>query len=272
MMPNILNKERNLDPFFIISFAILSLRPADIHTSGGLASPRSSPYSEDTFVPAGPAQGEMKQKFYTHGSLNHPSCARRSSPNCGFSLSYPSDHLCLLILDHSRTPVTRRERQRNNERQRAQSTSTLAASVGLPCPFSPPGTQDRGSADWKANERLSQANLDAIMFPEIPQTSRNDSDGSDGAAVRTGGNKETLLTDRQTRHSLSDGSLSEESPKEACREQAFSLEMSGRRSANVSPVTATHGQAWSSGTAMGGSVSKLQVYHQISARYSKSKC
>ncbi|XP_072227499.1 protein Shroom3 isoform X2 [Leuresthes tenuis] len=178
--------------------ALAADRPADIHTPGGLASPRSSPHSEDTFVPAGPAQ------------------------------------------DLSRTPVTRRERQRNSERQRAHSTSTLAASVGLPCPFSPPQTQDGGSAEWKANERLSQANLDAIMFPEIPQTSTNDD-------VRTGGSRETL-TDRQTRHSLSDGSVLEERPKEACREEAFSLEMSRRPSADVSPVPAAHGQLSSSGS------------------------
>ncbi|KAM4527733.1 protein Shroom3 isoform 2-T2 [Odontesthes bonariensis] len=187
--------------------------PADLHTSGGLASPRSSPYSENTFQP---------------------------SP------------------DPSRTPVTRRERQRTSDRQRAHSTSTLAASVGLPCPFSPRGPQDRGSTDWKANERLSQANLEAIMFPDIPPTGTNNGDRGNGASVGA------MLTDRQTRHSLGDGGVLEEAPKDACRERAFSLEMSGGPSADVSPVTETappHGQL-SSPNRGGSTSSALSSVHQ----------
>ncbi|CAB1319096.1 unnamed protein product [Coregonus sp. 'balchen'] len=65
----------------------------------------------------------------------------------------------------SNTPVMRRERQRNTDRQRALSASGLAASVGLPCPFSSMGTSPGTSLDWQVSERLSQANLDAIVFP-----------------------------------------------------------------------------------------------------------
>ncbi|KAM9735515.1 protein Shroom3 isoform 2-T2 [Menidia menidia] len=85
--------------------------------------------------------------------------------------------------DHRHTPVVHRERQRPGERQRAHSTSTLAASVGLPCPFSPPGAQDRSSAEWRASERLSPANLEAITFPDIPQSGT----GLDDTPKGTGG-------------------------------------------------------------------------------------
>uniref|UniRef100_A0A1A7WUF7 Shroom family member 3 n=2 Tax=Iconisemion striatum TaxID=60296 RepID=A0A1A7WUF7_9TELE len=111
------------------------------------------------------------------------------------------------------TPVTRRERQRNSERQRAQSTSTLAASVGLPCPFSPAGTPDGGTSQWKASERLSQANLDAIAFPDLPQTGASDK--------------------KPDRHSLSD--VLADNPKGEFRTRAFSLEATGR--STVPPVT-----------------------------------
>ncbi|MEQ2173997.1 hypothetical protein GOODEAATRI_003227, partial [Goodea atripinnis] len=91
-----------------------------------------------------------------------------------------------------------RERQRSVERLGAYSTSTLAASVGLPFPFSPAGNQqDSGAAEWEANERLSQANLDAITFSEIQQTS--DGESRMNAA---GGN-----SDRQTRHNTINNSI-----------------------------------------------------------------
>lgn len=145
---------------------------------------------------------------------------------------------CVLILDpgYSYTPVTRRERQRNCERQRAHSTSTLAASVGLPCPFSPPGTRDGGGTEWQASERLS---LDGIAFPGIPLKSTGD--GSKGDAGNTAVYSE--VTDRQTRHSLSDRSILEDSEKDLNRGRTYSLEMRGGHSAEntkpVSPVTAT---------------------------------
>lgn len=171
--------------------------PADSQASQGHVSPQLSQTSENTGQPAGP------------------------SPDPG----------------SSHTPLTRRERQKNPERQRANSTATLAASVGLPCPFSPPGTQDGGGAEWRASERLSQANLDAIAFPGFSHTST--ADGADPA-----GDGETLVTDKQTRHSYSDASiLEEDTSKDTYRERAFSLEMRGGRSAEnakqVSPVATT---------------------------------
>ncbi|XP_059398766.1 protein Shroom3-like isoform X7 [Carassius carassius] len=61
-------------------------------------------------------------------------------------------------------PVLRRERQRHLDRPRVQSASGLAASVGLPCPFTSPGTA--ANLDWHNGDRLCQPNLDSIAFPE----------------------------------------------------------------------------------------------------------
>ncbi|RVE65466.1 hypothetical protein OJAV_G00116670 [Oryzias javanicus] len=117
--------------------------------------------------------------------------------------------------DASHTPVTCRERPKNTERPRAQSTSMLAASVGLPCPFSPAGVQDTGGPEWRAGERLSRANLEAISFPDIPQSSRS------------GSGSEALEPERQTRHSLSDAVVLEETTRDAYRSRAFSLDTRG---------------------------------------------
>lgn len=100
-----------------------------------------------------------------------PASASSSSPQCysigpAQSNSSPSQ---------SNTPVTRRERHRNGDRQRAHSTATLAASVGLPCPLSPPGAPGNANPDWHTNESL--ANLDAITFPGMLQNSGGDSYG-----------------------------------------------------------------------------------------------
>ncbi|XP_032425341.1 protein Shroom3 isoform X1 [Xiphophorus hellerii] len=113
--------------------------------------------------------------------------------------------------DVSHTPVSRRERQRNGERLRAYSTSTLAASVGLPSPFSSPGNQQDGggAAEWTSSERLSRANLDAITFPGIAQSG-----------------------DRQTRRSLSDGTA-----EDGHRGRTLSLELTGEISENTKPVS-----------------------------------
>ncbi|XP_020495687.1 protein Shroom3 isoform X1 [Labrus bergylta] len=165
-------------------------RPADINTSESPVSSQQSHNSLITVQPAGPSED----------------------------------------IGSSHTPVTRRERQRNSERQRANSTSTLAASVGLPCPFSPPGLEDEGSTEWCANERLSQANLDAITFPGLPQTSTGD-------AVNTAAYSETRVTDRQTRHSLGDASTLEDAEKDVYRERAFSLEAIGGQSAENEQVS-----------------------------------
>ncbi|XP_036973380.1 protein Shroom3 isoform X2 [Acanthopagrus latus] len=151
-------------------------RPADIQSSGGLVCVQHSQDSPNTAVLAG------------------------SSHDVG----------------SSHTSVTRRERLKNSERQRTSSTSTLAASVGLPCPFSPSGAQDGGSTEWHASERLSQANLDAITFPGIP-----------GDGGNTTGYNETLLARRQMVHSLSDASIIEDTAKDIYRERASSLEVRG---------------------------------------------
>ncbi|KAA8584616.1 hypothetical protein FQN60_008401 [Etheostoma spectabile] len=179
-------------------YSVAEDRPAEVQLSDGLISPQHSQNSQNTVQSAGPSQD-------------------------------PSS---------SHTIVTRRERQRNSERQRVPSTSTLAASVGLPCPLSPPGTQNQGSTEWQASKRLSQANLDAITFPGIPQPSTCDGDG-----VTTAGYNETLVTDRQTRHSLSDTSILEDTAEDTYGGRAFSLEMSGGCSAeNAKPVGLPHFQ------------------------------
>uniref|UniRef100_A0A671VC31 Shroom family member 3 n=1 Tax=Sparus aurata TaxID=8175 RepID=A0A671VC31_SPAAU len=155
-------------------------RPADIQAPGGLVCVQHSQDSPNTVVLTGPSHD----------------------------------------VGSSHTPVTRRERQKNSERQRTSSTSTLAASVGLPCPFSPSGAQDGGSTEWHASERLSQANLDAITFPGIP-----------GDGGNTTGYNETLVARRQTVHGLSDASMIEDTAKDIYRERAFSLEVRGGHSA-----------------------------------------
>ncbi|XP_010767120.1 protein Shroom3-like [Notothenia coriiceps] len=160
-------------------------RPAVVQLSDGLFSLRGSRNSLNSVQPAGPSQDP--------GS--------------------------------SHTPVTCRERQRLSERQRASSTSTLAASVGLPSPLSPPGALDSGSAEWHASERLSQANLDAITFP--------------GTLSNT-----TLVTDGQNRRSFSNSRGLEDTAGDMCRERASSLDMiagcSAENSKQVSPVMPTH--------------------------------
>lgn len=118
------------------------------------------------------------------------------------------------------TPVTRRERQRKtSERQRGTSTSTLAASVGLQCPLTPSGIRDEGSADWHAGERLSQANLDGIVFPGVLPTSMSEATAT--------GPSEPLVTDRQIRQSLSDATIFDDTEKNLFRPRGFSLEMIG---------------------------------------------
>lgn len=92
----------------------------------------------------------------------------------------------------AQSAVTRRQRpRRSSERQRGGATSTLAASVGLRHPLSPAGMGDGDSADWHAAERLSQVNLDAIVFPGVLQT------GSSGDAIPAGP-RLPLETDRRS--------------------------------------------------------------------------
>nr|XP_040053124.1 protein Shroom3 isoform X4 [Gasterosteus aculeatus aculeatus] len=140
-------------------------RSVDRPEDGGLFPPRYSQSSVDPVQPAGPSQD--------------------AGP--------------------SHTPVPLRQRVRNSERPRTHSTSTLAASVGLPCPLSPPGSQDRGGAGWHTPERLSQADLDAITFPGTPQTATGDGDGCNTTSFEEG-----LETNTETGHSLSDAGVLED--------------------------------------------------------------
>ncbi|XP_023816860.1 protein Shroom3 isoform X4 [Oryzias latipes] len=130
--------------------------------------------------------------------------------------------------DPFHTPVPRRDRPRNTERPRAQSASMLAASVGLPCPFSPQDTAV--CPEWKASDRLSRANLEAISFPDIPHSSRGVGSGS-----------EALQADRQSRHSLSDAAVLEETTKDVYRSRAFSLDTRGT---HPKPVPAASSSAF----------------------------
>ncbi|XP_067431168.1 protein Shroom3 isoform X1 [Thunnus thynnus] len=205
-------------------------RPADLQVSGGLVSPQPSQNSPNTVQPEGPSQNPAS----------------------------------------SHTPVTRRERQRNSERQRAHSTSTLAASVGLPCPFSPPGTQGGSGAEWHASGRLSQANLDAITFPGLPQTSTNGDADS---------NSETLVTDRQTKQCLSDASILEDTAKDMYRGKSLSFEMKETHSAentkqisSVTPIPpvphfqlADSSNRKNSGSALSSLSSHVSVHQHLSS-------
>ncbi|XP_056288000.1 protein Shroom3 isoform X2 [Pseudoliparis swirei] len=167
----------------------------------------SSPCEESQDVPPGGV--EMFGVFVSEAGRRSLVAEDSLEP---FQPAGPSD---LGLVD---TPVTRRERPRTSERQRALSTSMLAASVGLPCPLSPPG----GSTGWHAAERLSQANLDAITFPGTPRPGTGDG---------VGGNTETLVTDRPTRRSVSEPISPEDLAKHPSRERASSLEITTRYSA-----------------------------------------
>ncbi|XP_061887513.1 protein Shroom3 isoform X1 [Entelurus aequoreus] len=104
----------------------------------------------------------------------------------------------------SHTPVSmRHRRQRYTDRQRAHSTPSLAASVGLPCPLTCP---DRGGAEWPANQGLIQGHRDAATYPDIPQSSIPDD----------------AMIDKHIGHSLSDGTM-----KDAQSEITFSLDGRG---------------------------------------------
>ncbi|KAM8828701.1 protein Shroom3 isoform 2-T2 [Spinachia spinachia] len=158
-----------------------------VELSDGLLPLRYSQSSLDTVQPAGPSQG---------GGPSH-------------------------------IPVPRRERQRNSDRPRTHSTSTLAASVGLPCPLSPTGTQDRGGAGWHTPERLSQADLDAITFPGPLQPGTGNGDGCNP-------------TGHKTRHSLSDAGV-EDAARDLWTGRTFSLEAiegySGENGGHTLPAT-----------------------------------
>lgn len=86
-------------------------------------------------------------------------------------------------------PVLRRERQRHSDRPRAHSASGLAASVGLPCPFTPPGTA--AILDWPNGQKLYQPNLDSIAFPETGTPNQKSPSGTPGVARQNSNNSST---------------------------------------------------------------------------------
>ncbi|XP_077478402.1 protein Shroom3 isoform X2 [Stigmatopora argus] len=101
------------------------------------------------------------------------------------------------VFSHYPVPLRDKHRHRNSERQRAHSMSSLAASVGLPCPLSPASTSQNGGGDERT---ASQANLDAITFP--------------GVLTSDGGTQSgAVVTDKPTRHSLGDINISEDTTR-----------------------------------------------------------
>ncbi|XP_045549882.1 protein Shroom3 isoform X3 [Salmo salar] len=114
----------------------------------------------------------------------------------------------------SNTPVMRRERQRNPDRQRALSAFSLAASVGLPCPFSSPGTSSSTSLDWQVSERLNQGNLDAIAFPCLLQVDAPRAVSPETRRRPTANQGQNQGLQTRTRLGSSDTSTSEETLKD----------------------------------------------------------
>lgn len=102
-------------------------------------------------------------------ALGNVAPERRSSCDVGLEQSY----LLNPGLKQSNPPVIRRERQRYSDRPRSHSASGLAASVGLPCPFS--------SLEWLGtSETQCQPNLDTITFPgTVPENPTNSLSGKD---------------------------------------------------------------------------------------------
>ncbi|XP_062339767.1 protein Shroom3 isoform X2 [Osmerus eperlanus] len=197
-------------------------RPAPQHYRS-----RSSPSVERSNQDVLSGELKMFGIFSTEPGLVALSAARSAEGQRQGCVSMSQQRMERYLLNQgpsqSNTPVIRRERQRSADRQRAQSASGLAASVGLPCPFSPPGTS--ASVDWQASERLSQANLDAIAFPCLPQdgtaatspeSQRGGESGSSTASPAAEGRRGSRGD--LTRQISSDTSTSEETLKDFCLE------------------------------------------------------
>ncbi|XP_056147154.1 protein Shroom3 [Lampris incognitus] len=171
----------------------------------------------DTQKTERPASSSSSSNQHHQHSLNPAHSA--SSPAQGPSQSHP--------------PVTRRERQKAGDRQRDHNSYTLAASVGLPCPFSPPGTLGNINPEWHASERLSQANLDSITFPHMLQTNMgNGVRSSQGAAAPVSGNGVSSGRGSCSASSVNDSNTSGDTLKEIPRERT-----SGLDTAQASPKT-----------------------------------
>ncbi|KAJ8286658.1 hypothetical protein GJAV_G00041680 [Gymnothorax javanicus] len=78
-----------------------------------------------------------------------------------------------------KTPGPRREKQKLSERHRAQSMSGLAASVGLPCPFSSPGRSDSQASAMLCPTSLEVLNQNLLPFmaPTEPSCSQTHQTG-----------------------------------------------------------------------------------------------
>uniref|UniRef100_H2MK39 Shroom family member 3 n=1 Tax=Oryzias latipes TaxID=8090 RepID=H2MK39_ORYLA len=169
----------------------LETKPSTLHHHRSRSSPASETLTQHSF----PLDGQLSPPR-TSSSLWDPLKVTEALSIIEFrcvSLELLSSSGCALCSDPFHTPVPRRDRPRNTERPRAQSASMLAASVGLPCPFSPQDTAV--CPEWKASDRLSRANLEAISFPDIPHSSRGVGSGS-----------EALQADRQSNPSGSTAS------------------------------------------------------------------
>lgn len=123
-----------------------------------------------------------------------PEVTQKSSSEVGLEQS------CLLNpgLNQLNPPVIRRERQRHSDRPRSHSASGLAASVGLPCPFS--------SSEWQStNKAQCQPNLDSITFPgTVPENRTSSLSGTDDQNSADANRSEDAPNDSgKTAHDLS---------------------------------------------------------------------
>ncbi|XP_041753245.2 protein Shroom3 [Coregonus clupeaformis] len=188
---------------------------------------RSSPsverINQDFMAGGDPRMFEVfsnEPQLFTHHDNNRSMDKQRSKRPISASQSQHADTHYLLNQgpSQSNTPVMRRERQRNTDRQRALSASGLAASVGLPCPFSSMGSSPGTSLDWQVSERLSQANLDAIVFPCQLQVGTPRAVSPETRRSPTAHQCQDQGLQTRTRLGLSDTSTSEETLKDFPRE------------------------------------------------------
>lgn len=110
----------------------------------------------------------------------------------------PSSEVSLEKSYQLNPPVIRRERQRYSDRPRSHSASGLAASVGLPCPFS--------SSEWlSTSETQCQPNLDAITFPgTVPENLTSSLSGRDNQNSASANSSKDAPNDAEkTTHDLS---------------------------------------------------------------------
>ncbi|XP_053543978.1 protein Shroom3 isoform X2 [Ictalurus punctatus] len=137
--------------------------------------------------------GSVSKENRLSGNVG-PEVTQKSSSEVGLEQS------CLLNpgLNQLNPPVIRRERQRHSDRPRSHSASGLAASVGLPCPFS--------SSEWQStNKAQCQPNLDSITFPgTVPENRTSSLSGTDDQNSADANRSEDAPNDSgKTAHDLS---------------------------------------------------------------------